>query len=147
LVSNAFIGMYILLCILQIFAKEVDFWLYEDSSCLEKAEKEDQFPPRFNVKLNCPNPSYADTLNLDYKIHHKIHGKTDRELLLNIFIPDSTSAQSVDCFTGTDIHIYICGVMYKNSTDKYVHMYICRKYVFCNYICKHFFVYYISLLV
>jgi len=108
----------ILLCILQIVTEELDFRLYKKLSHLEEALEEDLFPPRFNVKLNCPNPLVANTLNLDYKIHLKSHRKMDRDLSLNIFIPGNTSNQpkhiTIPVDSSTGMYIFLVYIIYKN---------------------------------
>ena len=116
LVSNVFIYvytyacMYVLLCILQIVTEELDVRSYKKSN-LKEIFKEDLFPPHFNVKIKCPNLSDVNTLNLDYKIRLKSHGKVDRDLSLNIFIPGNAFNQplqtTIPAVSFTGIYAYI----------------------------------------
>jgi len=78
---------------MQIVAEELNFrFWYDVLPDLLEAEKKDEFPPRFKVKLNCYNPSNSNTLDLKYNIGIKKNGDMDRFLSLNVFILGTNKA-------------------------------------------------------
>jgi len=84
-----------------IVAEQLNF---PDLSSFKKAKNEDQFPPRFKVRIHRSN--HSDTtkaLNLNYKICPKSPGKMDRDISLIVIIPGNQpmrTPEPVDNCTG-----------------------------------------------
>ena len=77
---------------MQILTEEIDYRLWYDvPSELEKAENDDEYPPRFKLKLNCHNPLDPKVLDYCYSICVKRLEKVNRYLSFNVFISSNNS--------------------------------------------------------